>query len=204
MTYSNEDSLICSKCGTSNSEGSLFCSNCGATLTKEEVSTKNNHNEYSSSDFSDDELSLFLEKNQGYYMEKFKTMNKTADKKSWNWCAFLFGGYWIFYRKMYVEGIIYIISNTILACIPFIGWILNIAIYVCAGLFGNSFYYEHIKKKFVEISCADSSMRTVLIQKNGGTNIILPIILLAVPIVIVLILTIFISTLGIVSTYSYY
>ena len=37
MTYSNEDSLICSKCGSKNSEGSLFCSNCGATLTKEEV-----------------------------------------------------------------------------------------------------------------------------------------------------------------------
>ena len=37
MTYSNEDSLICSKCGTSNDAGSLFCNNCGNSLKKEEV-----------------------------------------------------------------------------------------------------------------------------------------------------------------------
>ena len=161
-------SLICSKCGTDNSEGSLFCSNCGNTLTKEKVVnevpvreaayTKNTYNEHSSStSYTDSELSLFLEKNQPYYMEKFKTMEKTADKKSWNWSAFLCHFYWMFYRKMYIEGIVFIVGNFILGLIPFIGWILNIAAWVCCGIFGNYFYYEHTKKKFVEISCLDSS-----------------------------------------------
>ena len=44
-------------------------------------------------------------------------MEKTADKKSWNWCAFLFTSYWMFYRKMYVEAIIYNVGISILACI---------------------------------------------------------------------------------------
>ena len=211
MTYSNEDSLICSKCGSKNSEGSLFCSNCGATLTKEEVVNEvpvreeaYTKKEYSSStSYTDSELSLFLEKNQPYYMEKFKTMEKTSDKKSWNWSAFLCTSYWMFYRKMYVEGIIYIVGNTILSLIPFIGWILSLAAWVCVGLFGNAFYYEHIKKKFVEISCSDSSMREMLIQKKGGTNIILPIVLLIISIVIGLICGIFVTTLSVLSTYNY-
>ena len=209
-------SLICSKCGTDNSEGSLFCSNCGNTLTKEKVVnevpvreaayTKNTYNEHSSStSYTDSELSLFLEKNQPYYMEKFKTMEKTADKKSWNWSAFLCHFYWMFYRKMYIEGIVFIVGNFILGLIPFIGWILNIAAWVCCGIFGNYFYYEHTKKKFVEISCLDSSMRDMLIQKKGGTNIILPIVLLVILVVIGIIFAIFITTsLSLLFNNSYY
>ena len=216
MTDFNKDSLICAKCGSNNSEGSLFCSNCGATLAKEEVVnevpvreaayTKNTYNEHSSStSYTDSELSLFLEKNQPYYMEKFKTMEKTADKKSWNWSAFLCHFYWMFYRKMYIEGIVFIVGNFILGLIPFIGWILNIAAWVCCGIFGNYFYYEHTKKKFVEISCLDSSMRDMLIQKKGGTNIILPIVLLVILVVIGIIFAIFITTsLSLLFNNSYY
>ena len=205
-------SLICSKCGTDNSEGSLFCSNCGNTLTKEKVVnevpvreaayTKNTYNEHSSStSYTDSELSLFLEKNQPYYMEKFKTMEKTADKKSWNWSAFLCHFYWMFYRKMYIEGIVFIVGNFILGLIPFIGWILNIAAWVCCGIFGNYFYYEHTKKKFVEISCSDNSMREMLIQKKGGTNIVILILLLVcIPISVLLIYGMLFLTISILST----
>ena len=208
MTDFNKGSLICAKCGSSNREGSLFCSSCGRKLIKEQVVNKvpvreaaYTKNTYT--DYTDSELSLFLEKNQPYYIEEFKVMEKTADKKSWNWCAFLFTSYWMFYRKMYVEGIIYIVGNTILSLIPFIGWILSLAAWVCVGLFGNAFYYEHIKKKFVEISCSDNSMREMLIQKKGGTNIILPIVLLIISIVIGLICGIFVTTLSVLSTYNY-
>ena len=83
MTYSNEDSLFCSKCGKSNDVGSLFCSNCGNSLKNEEIveevsTTQENLNknqdvktEYindSSKNYTDEELSLFLEKNHIYYL----------------------------------------------------------------------------------------------------------------------------------------
>lgn len=217
MTYSNEDSLICSKCGKSNDAGSLFCNNCGNSLKKEEVveeaSTTQDSNkkqnvktEYindSSKNYTDEELNLFLEKNQLYYMEKFRVIESTGSKVSWNWCSFLISGYWMFYRKMYIQAILYIVANFVLGLIPFIGWIGNIALWICAGLFGNYFYLEHVKKQFCEISCADSSNRSMLIQKRGGTNIVIPIILLIIPVVIGIIIAMFFAALGTMSYYYY-
>lgn len=208
MTYSNEDSLICSKCGKSNDAGSLFCNNCGNSLKKEEVveeasTTQTEYINDSSKNYTDEELSLFLEKNQLYYMEKFRVIESTGSKVSWNWCSFLISGYWMFYRKMYIQAILYIVANFVLGLIPFIGWIGNIALWICAGLFGNYFYLEHVKKQFCEISCADSSNRDMLIQKRGGTNIVIPIILLIIPVVIGIIVAMFFAALGTMSYYYY-
>ena len=86
MTYSNEDSLICSKCGKSNDAGSLFCNNCGNSLKKEEVveeasTTQTEYINDSSKNYTDEELNLFLEKNQLYYMEKFRFIERCIFKQ---------------------------------------------------------------------------------------------------------------------------
>lgn len=194
-----ENSILCSKCGTSNESGSAFCTKCGNSLAKTEVVDHISNNE----SYTQDELSLFLEKNQSYYLEKFNLIEKTGDKKAWNWCSFLIGGYWMLYRKMYVQAIIYIIANLILGCIPFIGWALSLALCVGLGIFGNSLYLDHIKKTFTEIGCADSNMRSALINKKGGTNLILPILLAAIPVIIGIIASIFIGVMGSMSYYYY-
>ena len=192
-----ENSILCSKCGASNEAGSAFCTKCGNSLAKTEVVDHISNNE----SYTQDELSLFLEKNQSYYLEKFNLIEKTGDKKAWNWCSFLIGGYWMLYRKMYVQAIIYIIANLILGCIPFIGWALSLALCVGLGIFGNSLYLDHIKKTFTEIGCADSNMRSTLINKKGGTNLVLPILLAVIPVIIGIIASIFI---GVMSSMSYY
>lgn len=194
-----ENSILCSKCGTSNEAGSAFCTKCGNSLAKTEVVDHISNNE----SYTQDELSLFLEKNQSYYLEKFNLIEKTGDKKAWNWCSFLIGGYWMLYRKMYVQAIIYIIANLILGCIPFIGWALSLALCVGLGIFGNSLYLDHIKKTFTEIGCADSNMRSTLINKKGGTNLVLPILLAVIPVIIGIIASIFIGVMGSMSYYYY-
>ena len=194
-----ENSILCSKCGASNEAGSAFCTKCGNSLAKTEVVDHISNNE----SYTQDELSLFLEKNQSYYLEKFNLIEKTGDKKAWNWCSFLIGGYWMLYRKMYVQAIIYIIANLILGCIPFIGWILTVILWVCAGIFANSLYLDHIKKTFTEIGCADSNMRSTLINKKGGTNLVLPILLAVIPVIIGIIASIFIGVMGSMSYYYY-
>lgn len=194
-----ENSILCSKCGASNEAGSAFCTKCGNSLAKAEVVDHISNNE----SYTQDELSLFLEKNQSYYLEKFNLIEKTGDKKAWNWCSFLIGGYWMLYRKMYVQAIIYIIANLILGCIPFIGWALSLALCVGLGIFGNSLYLDHIKKTFTEIGCADSNMRSTLINKKGGTNLVLPILLAAIPVIIGIIASIFIGVMGSMSYYYY-
>ena len=194
-----ENSILCSKCGASNEAGSAFCTKCGNSLAKTEVVEHISNNE----SYTQDELSLFLEKNQSYYLEKFNLIEKTGDKKAWNWCSFLIGGYWMLYRKMYVQAIIYIIANLILGCIPFIGWALSLALCVGLGIFGNSIYLDHIKKTFTEIGCADSNMRSTLINKKGGTNLVLPILLAVIPVIIGIIASIFIGVMGSMSYYYY-
>ena len=194
-----ENSILCSKCGASNEAGSAFCTKCGNSLAKTEVVDHISNNE----SYTQDELSLFLEKNQSYYLEKFNLIEKTGDKKAWNWCAFLIGGYWMLYRKMYVQAIIYIIANLILGCIPFVGWALSLALCVGLGIFGNSLYLDHIKKTFTEISYADSNMRSALISKKGGTNLVLPILLAVIPVIIGIIASIFIGVMGSMSYYYY-
>lgn len=194
-----ENSILCSKCGASNEAGSAFCTKCGNSLAKTEVVDNISNNE----SYTQDELSLFLEKNQSYYLEKFNLIEKTGDKKAWNWCSFLIGGYWMLYRKMYVQAIIYIIANLILGCIPFIGWALSLALCVGLGIFGNSLYLDHIKKTFTEIGCADSNMRSTLINKKGGTNLVLPILLAVIPVIIGIIASIFIGVMGSMSYYYY-
>ena len=194
-----ENSILCSKCGASNEAGSAFCTKCGNSLAKTEVVDHISNNE----SYTQDELSLFLEKNQSYYLEKFNLIEKTGDKKAWNWCSFLIGGYWMLYRKMYVQAIIYIIANLILGCIPFIGWALSLALCVGLGIFGNSLYLDHIKKTFSEIGFADSNMRSTLINKKGGTNLVLPILLAFIPVIIGIIASIFIGVMGSMSYYYY-
>ena len=194
-----ENSILCSKCGASNEAGSAFCTKCGNSLAKTEVVDHISNNE----SYTQEELSLFLEKNQSYYLEKFNLIEKTGDKKAWNWCSFLIGGYWMLYRKMYVQAIIYIIANLILGCIPFIGWALSLALCVGLGIFGNSIYLDHIKKTFSEIGCADSNMRSTLINKKGGTNLVLPILLAVIPVIIGIIASIFIGVMGSMSYYYY-
>ena len=194
-----ENSILCSKCGASNEAGSAFCTKCGNSLAKTEVVDHISNNE----SYTQDELSLFLEKNQSYYLEKFNLIEKTGDKKAWNWCSFLIGGYWMLYRKMYVQAIIDIIANLILGCIPFIGWALSLALCVGLGIFGNSLYLDHIKKTFTEIGCADSNMRSTLINKKGGTNLVLPILLAVIPVIIGIIASIFIGVMGSMSYYYY-
>ena len=192
-----ENSILCSKCGASNEAGSAFCTKCGNSLAKTEVVDHISNNE----SYTQEELSLFLEKNQSYYLEKFNLIEKTGDKKAWNWCSFLIGGYWMLYRKMYVQAIIYIIANLILGCIPFVGWALSLALCVGLGILGNSLYLDHIKKTFTEISYADSNMRSALISKKGGTNLVLPILLAVIPAIISLIAC---AVLGIMFSVPYY
>ena len=191
--------MKCNNCGFENKEGTSFCTKCGNSLAKTEVVDHISNNE----NYTQDELSLFLEKNQSYYLEKFNLIEKTGDKKAWNWCSFLIGGYWMLYRKMYVQAIIYIIANLILGCIPFIGWALSLALCVGLGIFGNSLYLDHIKKTFTEIGCADSNMRSTLINKKGGTNLVLPILLAVIPVIIGIIASIFIGVMGSMSYYYY-
>lgn len=62
------------------------------------------------------EVALFVKVNTPYFLPKFKAMSRPdakGNKKnaSWNWSAFIFDCYYLFYRKMYGLGTIVLILS---------------------------------------------------------------------------------------------
>lgn len=184
MDSRNKNVIFCTQCGKENEVENSFCKYCGTALRKVELkkdySQEGKSNDYDN--YSEEELDLFISKNQMFYLEKFNQITKTGDKKTWNWAAFLTGIYWMLYRKMYLQAGICFVAAPILSCIPVVGWILSIGLWIGIGIYANSIYLDHINKKFRDINCADSSYRQILISKYGGTNMVLPIVFLIIPI----------------------
>ncbi len=120
-----------------------------------------------------------------YYVPKFHQMQTTGQKTSWNWCSFLFGPYWLVYRKMYLLAVlVLIIPMVVTGTLKGIGYtllddgsfILNmlasmigIAIAVLMGLFGNYIYKVHADKKINELLSQGNSLG---IAAAGGTNVV--------------------------------
>jgi len=178
--------IFCTKCGSKNNSINLFCSQCGNEFIRTKEDTKNNtypkpninkleeiKNVKLNNNINMDkgDLERFISKNTDYYMRKFEEINITKNKISWNWPAFLFTGWWMLYRKMYIQALLVIIGVPVLSLIPVIGWIFPWAIWILGGMYGNSLYLDHINKKMDEIDKFDSSMRDTLIYQKGGTLI---------------------------------
>lgn len=62
------------------------------------------------------DASAFVKKNSQTYLHKF--FKAKSGKRTFNFCAFLFGGYWFIYRKMYKLGIIFLALMLALSIVP--------------------------------------------------------------------------------------
>lgn len=122
---------ICPHCGTANTEYAEFCMRCGAQLPATEWHSASQTpppvKEYtplgqSSPDFAPDErigannaaeLAAFVGNNGPYYIERFRRISQ-GKAGGWNWAAFLLGPIWLFYRKQYALGSLFMILQVML------------------------------------------------------------------------------------------
>ena len=120
-----------------------------------------------------------------YYVPKFQQIQATGQKTSWNWCSFLFGPYWLVYRKMYLLAVLLlVIPMVVTGTLEGIGYalfedgsfvlnslasLIGIAIAVLMGLFGNYIYKVHADKKINELLSQGNSIG---ISAAGGTNVV--------------------------------
>lgn len=148
----------------------------------------------------------YIKRNVDTYLEKFKKMHRNNTKISWNWCAFLFGGTWFLYRKMYKCFILtYLVIYAVAIAIVAGGFILmgemalNIAnwspliwigsvaiglfIGIVIGLFSDSWYRNKVDKLVARGDNAQTDEEWEKAHKKGGTNIPLMIIFLILSIV---------------------
>ena len=134
-----------------------------------------------------------------YYLMQFFRMSITNRKAAVCLSAFLFGPAYLFYRKMWKEGLLTAILTIVLSIPTFIeiisvfnpsllgamplGW-LPVAVNVCAvaswalniilGLFAGSWYRREAKKNIDRIYAdyPDGEARTDALLQKGGTNLL--------------------------------
>jgi len=96
---------------------------------------------------SEDLYLAFIGKNVNYFSDRFKlfAMQGGGFIVNWNWAAFFFPCIWLFYRKMYLYGLIALITSLV---VPGLSWIITGLI---VGLFGNSLYFLYAKTKLTQI-----------------------------------------------------
>ena len=130
--------VICAVCGTNNPAGAEVCEKCKAPLNQISAVSPlpaENANVSVSPALSDAKLpflagispeevigkvsafdiALYTQVGAKRYVDKFRKMETSGKKISWNWGAFFFTPYWFFYRKLYWLGGIFLGLTLVLA-----------------------------------------------------------------------------------------
>ena len=118
----------------------------------------------------DQDLYTFIQSNQLVYISKFQKMQMTNSKTSWNWCSFLFGGCWFAFRKMYGIAAAFIGISFVAGLIPELGSLIQLALWICSGIFGNHFYKQYIDGELQIAKSMDDFNKSAYIAKKGGTS----------------------------------
>lgn len=171
---------FCSKCGVQVPVQAAFCGSCGTAVSaskkSEEQPITQVDQEYAQTIPKEDDtnLKIFVGKNYEYFKRKWDDID--SDFFSWNTAAFLFGFFWMFYKKMYLYTFIYLIVGIVL--IISINAISTIRpdspypwfIYYMPGFFGNYLYKIHVEKKVKEITMTYTPQQAVIELVRKGNN----------------------------------
>lgn len=123
--YENKNTFTCSECGAEIEKGTPFCPKCGARQSETSYGSYKppvdfnappvEKSKYQESSEKIDGVALsdvatFVRINPDKFLPKF-IKNK---KISWNWSGFIFGPYYLFYRKMHLQGVMFMAVNLII------------------------------------------------------------------------------------------
>ncbi len=168
--------MWCEKCGKPVSDGAAYCKYCGAAIHQ------TGGGGYAA------EMRKHIGKGAEYYMRSFAKMQTEGRKVSWNWWAFLFGTFWLIYRRIYDWAItlflfdlllIYVsithMYNSILGLFSLYYFssydLISLAVCVCFGMFGNYIYMRHIEKIMKNETLYSGIYKERYISSGSGVDI---------------------------------
>lgn len=159
-TDGDNDTVICPRCKAENSKNMFYCGKCGFPLSMQNQQNTGNFNntqnngmpfnnifdpmagvnpeEDMGENVTAGEISKFVQNNTPYFIRVFNNI-KNFSKGRFNFCAFLFSGGYLLYRKMYKIG-------AIITAVMLLLWTSELYIHYCtpAGQkmieFMNSYY----------------------------------------------------------------
>lgn len=161
---------FCEKCGAEILDGQAFCEKCLSDMNE----LKNDEQQFAQA------VSSFVGKNAKRYLPIFANFRNGA-KSWWNTAAFFFNSLWLFYRKMYLYGVLALLAE--LAIFYFGGKfavLLNIAYRILCGFFGDRIYYHSFLKAKQRADWLDDEGAAKIYKKYGGTSIIVVVLMIAI------------------------
>lgn len=130
---------------------------------------------YLNTNYSKELIGEFLGDNADYYFRKWEKAGNPEKKTSFNLAAFLIGGLWLGYRKMYRVLLVMLAIFLVLDIVQFMVNVdFNSAIsagaWVVLGISGNTFYFMEMKRKLANLSEHNFSISSEDVRKIGGTS----------------------------------
>lgn len=140
-------------------------------------------------------------KNADYYAGKFNQFKSGGGSVSWHWPAFFISSWWLLYRKMWLNALLYWVALPVVLTIAStavgamagtdVGGIFYYASYIfitflLVPMFANRLYYRHAQKKADKVASVMSSgeQQAAELSRIGGTSrivlILVPFVLIAV------------------------
>ena len=104
-----DNAIFCEHCGARCNTGDIFCKSCFTKLKSDTAPE-----EQIIEGIDNNDLSVFLGKNESYYMKKFAGKNGKKHYFQLNWSALAFGQNWFLYRGMHKVVIFYYIFSVAL------------------------------------------------------------------------------------------
>jgi type II secretory pathway pseudopilin PulG len=190
--------MFCTKCGSANDDKANFCVKCGYALPLQgqEFAKSQAQADVAVSDEEFYKAVVGL-KNQDYYLERFSRFDNDGETSAtWHWSAFLVTFYWLLYRKMWRNAVLYFfLPYAFFILIGIAGAVMGDAaglavgiaylaylagIFILLPMYANAYYYKHCKKVIatVRASSHDTQRQLGELSGKGGTSSIVIILLL--------------------------
>lgn len=190
--------MFCAKCGTSNDDTANFCVSCGYALPLSDQDASRSQAKAEGSAGADEYYKAIIgPKNQDYYLHHFSRFDSDGKTSAtWHWPAFLVTFYWLLYRKMWINALIYFflpylvlillgvvgaVAGDTSGVLVGIGYLLYAAaIFILLPMQANALYYKQCKKiiSAVRATSQDTQRQLGELSGKGGTSSIVIIIIL--------------------------
>ncbi|WP_178019929.1 DUF2628 domain-containing protein [uncultured Paenibacillus sp.] len=205
--------MYCTYCGKILHEEDRFCANCGSPaktsndsdpiLRSQPLTDPVPERVPNTAEFgvSEEDLKRFVGPRAEVYFQKWR------EDTRWNWPAFVFGGYWLIYRGMYLYLLLYLVAGSLAINIAgsllyagsgstFSGGmaatliIVYLAIKIGLAVIANPLYLHQAKRKInvlYQRYPSDPDLREEKIALAGETSLYIPIALAILPLLIAIV-----------------
>lgn len=174
--------MFCPKCKASNEANATVCSSCGGALPH----LPGNFQRVQESSEGTGKAAEYYKAilgpvNQDYYLEMFEGFDRDeAVSLTWHRHAFFASFFWLLYRKMWRDALIYflapcllmpllgVIGGTFLVTLGYVLYTIGIVFWL--PVYANALYYKHCKKQIATVSTSSGDLQQQLgeLSARGG------------------------------------